>query len=93
MDHQKKSPPGTVRSESSSVGWKHLPSLLIFAFAFLLYGNTLWHDYALDDSIVVSSNAYTKQGFSGLGKIFTTDAFEGFFGKKKNLVEGGGTGR
>ncbi|MFN8398086.1 MAG: hypothetical protein U0176_25945, partial [Bacteroidia bacterium] len=67
----------------------YFPSLVIFLLAFLLYGNTLGHRYALDDSIVITDNAYTKMGTSGIGKIFSSDAFEGFFGEKKNLVEGG----
>lgn len=67
----------------------YFPSLVIFLLAFLLYGNTLGHRYALDDSIVITDNAYTKMGTAGIGKIFTSDAFEGFFGEKKNLVEGG----
>jgi tetratricopeptide (TPR) repeat protein len=65
----------------------YFPYALIFLIAFVLYGNTLMHDYALDDSIVITSNSYTKEG--NFGKIFSTDAFEGFFGGKRDLVEGG----
>jgi protein O-mannosyl-transferase len=65
------------------------PLAILVLLTVLLYGNTLRNGYALDDSIVITDNQYTKQGFAGLGKIFTSDAFEGFFGKKKDLVEGG----
>ncbi len=72
---------------SASAGY--LPYAMLFLFALLLYGNTVTHGYALDDSIVITDNQYTKLGVAGLGKIFTTDAFEGFFGTKKDLVQGG----
>lgn len=66
-----------------------MPFVVLFLLAILLYGNTIPNGYALDDSIVITDNQYTKKGVAGLGKIFTTDAFEGFFGAKKDLVEGG----
>ena len=65
------------------------PAAIIFALAFVLYGQTLSYGYALDDAIVITENDYTQEGFAGLNKIFTTDAFEGYFGQKKNLVSGG----
>jgi Flp pilus assembly protein TadD len=70
-----------------------LPSWLVYLvlmlLAFVLYGNTISHEYALDDAIVITDNSYTQEGFSGLGDIFSTDAFEGYFKEKKNLVAGG----
>lgn len=63
--------------------------ILIFALSFVLYANTLSHDYALDDSIVIIDNEFTKKGFSGISEILSYDTFMGFFGKEKNLVAGG----
>lgn len=63
--------------------------LIIFAISFLLYANTLGHQFALDDAIVITKNQYTQQGLAGIPKIFADDTFLGFFGEKKNLVEGG----
>ncbi len=63
--------------------------ILIFAFSFLLYGNSLNNKYALDDAIVITQNNYVKEGFSGIKDILTTELFTGFFGVKKNLVDGG----
>jgi protein O-mannosyl-transferase len=68
---------------------RHLPHLLIFVFAFILYGNTLNHDYTLDDLIVIKDNSFTKKGLSGIREIFSYDSFTGFFGKEKKLVAGG----
>ncbi len=63
--------------------------LIIFLLAVLLYSNTIHHKYALDDSIVITENQFTKKGFRGLKDIFTNDSFTGFFKKKKELVQGG----
>ncbi|MEI6681156.1 MAG: tetratricopeptide repeat protein [Bacteroidota bacterium] len=68
---------------------------LLFAFGFIIllcfacYGNTLRLKYAYDDLMVVTGNQFTKQGIHGIGNIFTTDYFTGFFGKDKNMVAGG----
>ncbi len=64
---------------------------LILAFSFLLYGNTLGHDYTQDDALVIYENMYTKQGIAGIPGILKYDTFKGFFkveGKDK-LVAGG----
>lgn len=63
------------------------PAILIMAM--ILYGNTIGHDYALDDSIVITENEFTQQGLSGIKDIFTHDSFTGFFGEQKQLVSGG----
>jgi tetratricopeptide (TPR) repeat protein len=67
----------------------HRSDALMLLAAILCYGITLWHGYALDDTIVITENQYTQQGFEGIGKILTSDAFEGFYGEKKSLVAGG----
>jgi tetratricopeptide (TPR) repeat protein len=63
----------------------------IFLLGFLLYANTLTHDFTLDDAIVISDNEFTQKGFGGLIDIFTKDTFHGFFGEagKDKLVSGG----
>ncbi len=63
--------------------------ILIFVFSFLIYGNSLNNKYALDDAIVITQNDFVKKGFSGIGEILSTELFTGFFGVKKNLVDGG----
>lgn len=63
--------------------------LIIIAFTFAIYGNSIKNDYALDDALVITQNNYVKKGFSGINDILKNDLFTGFFGKKKSLVEGG----
>jgi tetratricopeptide (TPR) repeat protein len=62
---------------------------IFIILAFILYGQTISYDYALDDSIVIKKNEFTKQGIKGIPDILSNDTFVGFFGKKKNLVAGG----
>ncbi|MEM9822659.1 MAG: tetratricopeptide repeat protein [Bacteroidota bacterium] len=64
---------------------------LLLAFSFVLYANTLFHDYTQDDAIVIYDNMYTQQGIKGIPGILQYDTFKGFFkveGKDK-LVSGG----
>ncbi len=67
----------------------NLPFYLLFGFVLVLYGNSIFNKYALDDRLLITENAFTKKGFSGIKDILTTDSFVGFFGKQKNLVAGG----
>jgi hypothetical protein len=76
-----------VRSARSQIRQWQL--LLLFSFAFVLYGSSIGFDYTLDDAIVINQNQFTKKGLSGIGDILTKDTFHGFFGENKQLVSGG----
>lgn len=84
-------PPGSPTSdasrEESSRPWVLGAALVLLAFG--LYGNTLGHLYALDDTMVITSNVYTKQGLRGIPNIFRHDTFRGFLQAEKNLLSGG----
>jgi len=81
-------------ANSGTTSWlknTKLHKWLIFGFAFLLYANTLTHEYTQDDAIVIYDNMFTTEGFSGIPGILKYDTFYGFFkveGKDK-LVAGG----
>lgn len=64
---------------------------LLFVFSFLLYANTLGHDYTQDDAIVLTDNMFTTQGVKGIPGILKYDTFYGFFKEpgKDRLVAGG----
>jgi len=69
---------------------RHQHILLLFVLSgFLLYGNTLGHDFALDDAIVIQDNQFTKKGLRGIWDQLRHDQFVGFYGEKKELVSGG----
>ena len=58
-------------------------------FAFLLYANTLGHGYAFDDSIVITENSFTQQGFGGIYDLMTKDFFIGIYGEQGMELTGG----
>ncbi len=60
-------------------------------FSFLLYANTISHDYTQDDAIVITDNMFTTEGVSGIPGLLKYDTFYGFFKEagKANLVTGG----
>jgi len=62
---------------------------ILFLLSCLIYSNSLFFDYALDDALVITKNEFTKRGIDGIGDIFTNEFFTGFFGQKKELVAGG----
>lgn len=46
--------------------------VILFAFAFVLYGNTLKNGYSLDDLYVTYNNPVVKQGIKAVPRIFTS---------------------
>ncbi|MBK8044182.1 MAG: hypothetical protein IPK21_16950 [Haliscomenobacter sp.] len=89
MGKPKKKPPvPTVALPTPSVNGKgpsYLPAgqtrrmaLILFFFSFLLYANTLGHEYAQDDAIVITDNMFTAQGIKGIPGILQYDTFYGF---------------
>ena len=68
----------------------YLPYLIILLFTTGIYFNTLWNTYAIDDTLVLTENKFTLQGFGGIKDLLTHDAFVGFFGERgSELVSGG----
>jgi tetratricopeptide (TPR) repeat protein len=59
--------------------WYVIPGV-IFALCFVLYGNSIKHDYALDDDIYTRKNVYVQKGFSELANIFDKGSLYGFNG-------------
>lgn len=64
---------------------------LISVLGFVLYANTLFHEFTQDDAIVIYDNMYTARGVSGIGGLLGHDTFFGFFKdeSKAQLVQGG----
>lgn len=57
----------------------------IFAIAFLLYANTITHDYALDDNSVITDSHIVRGGAKNIGKVFTTRYRQGSFGNSSTM--------
>jgi hypothetical protein len=68
-----------------------IPSLLLLLVATNLYYASTKFGYVLDDEMVIWKNVYVQDGTSGIGKIFGSDSFMGYFQKKESLykLEGG----
>jgi len=58
---------------------KRLMSALLACLAMILYLNSLGHGFVLDDSMLITQNAFTTKGVAGMGRILTTDSFVGFY--------------
>lgn len=52
---------------------------ILFFVAFCFYANSFSNEYALDDEAVIQTNEYVQKGFSGIGKILTTDAYDSYY--------------
>ncbi len=51
--------------------------LAILAICF--YANSFSNEYVLDDEAIIQHNEYVQKGFSGIGKILTSDAYDSYF--------------
>lgn len=67
-----------VKTTTTPLPYTYL--LGIFLFGFLLYANTMTHDYVLDDPIITIENQFVQRGFSGLADIFSHGYLYGFNG-------------
>lgn len=45
--------------------------LVVFIFPFILYWNTTYNKYSLDDHLVIEQNEQVQKGFRGIGEILT----------------------
>lgn len=72
-----KQPQATKKNVASAsyaiVPIKHAWGLIIGLIAFMLYANTLGHDYALDDSGAITGNRYVQEGFAGISKLLKVE--------------------
>jgi hypothetical protein len=53
--------------------------LIIVILGFIIYGNSLLNDTALDDNSVFTCNAFTQKGIAGIADIFKYDTYTGAF--------------
>ena len=75
---------------SSLLSHPYLPYLIIILFSTGIYFNTLWNQYAIDDTMLIADNKFTDKGFAGIKDIMTHDAFEGYWGEMGTQIVSGG---
>ncbi len=68
---------------------KNFSQIFIVVFTFLIYANTLGHQYALDDKLTFWKNEFVQNGISGISDILSYDTMAGMFGKTTKELEGG----
>jgi hypothetical protein len=56
-----------------------IQAIIIGALAFILYFNSFFNEYAHDDGIVIVKNEYVQEGFAGIPKILTRDAYDSYY--------------
>jgi len=64
-------------------------SIALSLLVFIIYGNTLYHQFAFDDSIVIVENSFTQKGIAGTYDLATKDFFEGIYGPGGMELTGG----
>lgn len=64
---------------------KLILAVIVGVFGFLLYSNTLTHNYVLDDFSVIKENNIVRQGASAIPEIFKTSYRQGYLSIKDGL--------
>src|SRR6188508_1420195 len=59
--------------------------IIIAVFTFILYAQSISHNYTLDDHPVIDENSITKMGLSGIPTILKTDYW---FGAGRDQLRG-----
>jgi tetratricopeptide (TPR) repeat protein len=58
---------------------KLLIGLFIAILGFIFYANTLHHNYAFDDFLIIKDNLLTHKGAAGIKEIFSSSYYSGYF--------------
>ncbi len=68
-----------------------LQAILLIIIGLIFYSNSYKNEYALDDGIVILKNQYVQDGFKGIKKILSTDAYDSFYSQMnaKQQLSGG----
>ena len=71
------------KATTSKNGWSifnfKLQAIIVAALAFIFYINSSVNEFAHDDGIVIVKNEYVQEGFAGIGKILTKDAYDSYY--------------
>ena len=78
----------STRQPNSFFKDNYKPLLVIILLAVSLYVQSIGFDYVLDDTMVITKNQFTQKGVDGISDIFKYESFRGYFGEKKQLLEG-----
>lgn len=54
-------------------------AIIVSVLALVFYFNSFFNEYAHDDGIVIIKNEYVQEGFAGIPKILTRDAYDSYY--------------
>lgn len=79
--------PKKKTADAASGIWTNtqLLGILLAALSFIVYANTLNHNYALDDVAVIWQNKFVKSGIGGIPDILTTFYWQGYWNQNAGL--------
>lgn len=66
-------------------------AVILGALALVFYFNSFFNEFAHDDGIVIVKNEYVQEGFAGIPKIMTRDAYDSYYRQlnTSNQLSGG----
>src|SRR5437588_9836026 len=78
--------PALEKSKGFSFSDFRFQAMLLAIVGLIFYANSFTNEYAFDDGIVILKNDYVQQGFSGISKILTRDAYDSFY-RQRNAAQ------
>ena len=75
--HSKHSPKEALHQEHKHSPLNKILVWVPFIFAFILYGNSISNQFALDDLPQIVDNRFVQKGFDGIGELMTTNYWAG----------------
>ncbi|MBC7555303.1 MAG: tetratricopeptide repeat protein [Taibaiella sp.] len=85
-------PSGNVHGASGlSIFSFKVQAAIVALLGFVFYFNTFSNEFALDDRPIIVTNEFVNQGFAGIPKILTSDAFASYLNQQNsgNALAGG----
>jgi len=68
-----------VDSKAWSIHDFNIQAIIVATLSFIFYFNSFWNEFAHDDGIVIVKNEYVQEGFAGIPKILTKDAYDSYY--------------
>lgn len=70
------SAPSAERKPGRSISRPNLYAIIVFAFSFIIYTNSIFNDYNMDDELVTRNHRLTSKGISAIPEILTSPYYK-----------------
>lgn len=83
--------PVKIEEKGFSIHYFKVQCIIIAIIGLIFYANSFSNEFALDDRPIIVENEFVKEGFSGIPKILTSDAFASYLQQQNstNTLNGG----